>query len=69
MINPTTGEYVLTLLDNVLHTPGGNENNAQVSLAYSATMTGGGTVFGDLNITFDDDMPSTFTPAGREPVE
>ena len=27
-VNPTTGEYTVTLLDNVLHAAGGNENDA-----------------------------------------
>jgi len=63
--NPATGAYTVTLIDNVLHAQGpNNENDATVSLSYSVTDADGSVaaVPGTLTITFDDDAPSAFTP-------
>ncbi|WP_313805025.1 Ig-like domain-containing protein [Sphingobium sp.] len=69
VVNPTTGVYTVTLLDNVLHSAGGNENDASVSLNflvtdsdYNATTNPTSSAIGQLNISFNDDMPSAFTP-------
>ncbi|WP_197707326.1 VCBS domain-containing protein [Sphingobium sp. LB126] len=65
VVNPTTGAYTATLLDNVLHAAGGNENNAAVSLNflvtdsdYNATTNPTSSAIGQLNISFNDDMPT-----------
>ena len=70
VVNPTTGAYTVTLLDNVLHAAGGNENDASVSLNflvtdsdYDLSTNPTSSAVGQLNISFDDDMPSAFTPA------
>jgi large repetitive protein len=69
-VNPGTGAYTVTLLDNVLHSTGGNENNASVTLNYqvtdsdyNASTNAGSRAIGQLGISFNDDMPSAFTPA------
>ncbi|WP_292327651.1 hypothetical protein, partial [Mesorhizobium sp.] len=57
--NPATGAYTVTLLDNVMHTGGpNNENNATVDLGYVITDADGSTAPGTLTITFNDDAPS-----------
>ena len=49
----------MTLLDNVLHAPGPNdENDATAALQYSITDADGSTVNGTLTVTFDDDAPT-----------
>jgi len=67
-VNPTTGAYTVTLLDNVLHAAGGNENDASVSLNfqvtdsdYNATTNPASSAIGQLNISFNDDAPSMVT--------
>ncbi|MDF0543046.1 DUF5801 repeats-in-toxin domain-containing protein [Sphingobium sp. H39-3-25] len=69
VVNPLTGQYTVTLLDNVLHATGGSENELSVNLAYlvtdsdyDATTNPGSAAGGTLTITFDDDMPSAFSP-------
>ncbi|KXU30871.1 lysis protein [Sphingobium sp. 22B] len=69
VVNPTTGAYTVTLLDNVLHAAGGNENDASVSLNflvtdsdYNATTNPTSSAIGQLNISFNDDMPSATAP-------
>ncbi|WP_375196238.1 VCBS domain-containing protein [Sphingobium sp.] len=69
VVNPNTGAYTVTLLDNVLHSAGGNENDTSVSLNflvtdsdYNASTNPGSSAIGQLNISFNDDMPSAFTP-------
>jgi von Willebrand factor type A domain/RTX calcium-binding nonapeptide repeat (4 copies)/FecR protein len=53
-----TGAYHVTLLDNVLHAQGPNdENNAIVNLGYVITDADGSTAPGTLTITFNDDAP------------
>ena len=57
--NPATGAYTVTLLDNVLHALGPNdENDATAALQYSITDADGSTVTGTLTVTFDDDAPT-----------
>ncbi|WP_439542574.1 beta strand repeat-containing protein [Hyphomicrobium sp.] len=56
--NAATGAYTVTLLDNVLHTAGANENDATVNLGYVITDSDGSTAPGTLIINFDDDAPT-----------
>ncbi|KGB52625.1 Cadherin domain protein [Sphingopyxis sp. LC81] len=56
--NPTTGAYKVTLVDNVLHTPGGDENDATAVLGFIVSDSDGSTAPGTLRITFDDDAPT-----------
>ena len=59
--NQATGAYKVTLLDNVLHASGNNENDAgPVALTYTVVDGDASTATGTLNVTFDDDTP-TFT--------
>ena len=58
LTNPATGAYSVTLVDNVLHTAGGTENDAAVALTYKVSDGNGTTATGVLNITFDDDTPT-----------
>ncbi|QEL24126.1 type I secretion C-terminal target domain-containing protein [Bosea sp. F3-2] len=67
-VTPATGAYTLTLLDNVLHAPGNNAENGDITLAlhYSVGDSDGDTSAGDtgtgtLNVTFNDDSPVDFT--------
>ncbi len=60
-----TGAYEVTLLDNVLHATGPNEENAVdpvAALAYTVLDADGSSASGTLNISFDDDAPTDFTP-------
>ncbi|WP_406873179.1 DUF5801 repeats-in-toxin domain-containing protein [Aminobacter sp. P9b] len=58
----STGAYKVTLLDNVMHAQGPNdENDASVNLGYTITDADGSTVWGTLAITFDDDAPTAET--------
>ena len=56
--NPATGAYKVTLVDNVLHNPGGDENDATVVLGFTVSDSDGSTASGTLRITFDDDAPT-----------
>jgi len=64
-VTPSTGAYTVTLVDNVLHTAGSNENNASAALTYTVKDADGTPVDGTLNIDFDDDMPSNYTPQNQ----
>ena len=69
--NPATGAYKVTLLDNVIHATGPNNENSPdptTSLTYSITDADGSTAPGTLTITFDDDAP-TAVPNTRNVVE
>ena len=59
-VNSTTGAYTVTLLDNVLHAVGGNDETSAppVALTYTITDNDGSPATGTLNITFNDDAPS-----------
>ncbi|AZO32148.1 DUF5801 repeats-in-toxin domain-containing protein [Mesorhizobium sp. M1B.F.Ca.ET.045.04.1.1] len=61
MTDPATGAYTVTLLDNVLHAGGPNDENAidpTTSLTYTITDADNSSATGTLTITFDDDGPS-----------
>ena len=63
-----TGDYKVTLLDNVIHATGPNNENSPdptTSLTYSITDADGSTAPGTLTITFDDDAPT----ATAEPLQ
>ena len=68
--NPATGAYRVTLLDNVLHAQGPNdENDATAALQYSITDADGSTVNGTLTVTFDDDAPTATAEASQNVAE
>ena len=63
-----TGAYTVTLLDNVLHATGPNDENRPdptTSLTYSITDADGSSTPGTLTITFDDDAAT----ASAEPLQ
>ncbi|MBX7460162.1 beta strand repeat-containing protein [Qipengyuania huizhouensis] len=53
-----TGDYTVTLLQNVLHTAGNDENDALASIGFTVTDSEGETADATLDITFDDDAPT-----------
>ena len=65
-VNPLTGEYTVTLLDNVLHESldgeeGDNtENDATATLTYTVFDSDGDAANGTLEVTFDDDIPEAW---------
>ncbi|SBV34979.1 protein of unknown function [uncultured Sphingopyxis sp.] len=61
------GAYKVTLLDNVLHAGGGDENDATATLTFTVTDSDGSPANGTLEIAFDDDAP-TVTAGGAQPV-
>ena len=61
VVNQATGEYNLTLLDNVLHTAGANENDATTNLTFTVTDSDTDTANGTIAVTFDDDAPTLGT--------
>ena len=63
LVDPSTGAYTLTLLDNVLHAAGSDENDALAALTYQVTDSDGSVASGTLNLTFDDDTPVAAVPA------
>ncbi|MEZ5832675.1 MAG: DUF5801 repeats-in-toxin domain-containing protein, partial [Dongiaceae bacterium] len=64
-VDPATGAYTFTLLDNVLHAPGADENDAAIDLAYTVTDGNGDSAPGKITITVDDDTPiASVTPTG-----
>ena len=61
-----TGDYKVTLLKNVLHGLGPNEENAldpTVALTYTIVDNDGSDAEGTLTITFDDDAPTAINDA------
>ncbi|WP_160727809.1 beta strand repeat-containing protein [Qipengyuania vulgaris] len=56
--DPATGEYTVTLLQNVLHTAGNDENDALATIGFTVTDSEGETADTTLDITFDDDAPT-----------
>ena len=58
--NPATGAYTVTLLDNVLHAGGPNNEatDAVVNLGYVITDANGSTAPGTLTVAFNDDAPT-----------
>ncbi|MCE5264121.1 MAG: VCBS domain-containing protein, partial [Deltaproteobacteria bacterium] len=59
--DPLTGQYTVTLLDNVLHEAGGNENNAMADLTYTVTDANNDADTGSLTVNFNDDMPAAYS--------
>ena len=67
-----TGAYTVTLLDNVLHATGPNNENSPdptTSLTYTITDADGSTATGTLTITFDDDAPTATCHASQNVAE
>ena len=65
-----TGAYRVTLLDNLLHALGPNdENDATAALQYSITDADGSTVNGTLTVTFDDDAPTATAEVSQNVAE
>jgi len=65
-VTPATGEYTVTLHDNVLHSTGNAENDVTLVLQYNVADSDGNNSAGDtghgtLTVTFDDDSPVNFT--------
>lgn len=56
--DPATGEYTVTLLQNVLHAAGNDENDALASIGFTVTDSEGEAAEATLDITFDDDAPT-----------
>jgi hypothetical protein len=56
-LNPLTGDYRFELVNNVLHEPGQDENDAIVNLDYTITDGNGDKAKGKITITVDDDSP------------
>ncbi|RIX29040.1 hypothetical protein D3M59_06850, partial [Sphingomonas edaphi] len=61
-VDPVTGDFTLTQIDNVLHAVVANENDATTTIAFQVADSDGDAVFGDLVITFDDDVPVAIQP-------
>jgi len=59
-VNSTTGAYTVTLLNNVLHAVGDNDETSAppVALTYTITDSDNSTAHGTLDITFNDDTPT-----------
>ena len=53
-----TGTYTVTLLQNVLHADGMDENDALASIGFTVADSEGETATATLDITFDDDAPT-----------
>src|SRR3546814_10572692 len=66
LTNPATGAYKVTLLDNVLHAPGGDENDAAAMLIFAVTDSDGSTANGTLQIAFDDAAPTVIASGDRK---
>ncbi len=73
-VNPATGEYTVTLLDNVLHESldglagDDEENDASVVLTYNVVDGNGDVETGSLTINLDDDVPLADIDDGRGSV-
>ncbi len=68
VVDPTTGAFTVTLLDNVIHAPGPNDGSEPTaSLTYTVTDGSGASTTGILTVTFDDDVP-TATPEASQNV-
>ena len=66
-LDSATGNFTVTLVDNVLHAPGNNENNATAAITFTATDSDGDSTNGTLTITFNDDTP-TVSSGGAAPT-
>ncbi|MDX8512054.1 DUF5801 repeats-in-toxin domain-containing protein, partial [Mesorhizobium captivum] len=70
--DPASGAYTVTLLDNMLHAGGPNDENAidpTTSLTYTITDADNSSTTGTLTITFDDDAPTASTEAPQNVAE
>ena len=56
-LDPASGDYTVTLLNNALHTQAGVEDDVTAALTYTVTDAGNATANGTLNVTIDDDLP------------
>ncbi|MCG6662862.1 retention module-containing protein, partial [Billgrantia kenyensis] len=65
-VDPGTGEFTLTQVNNLLHEEGMDE--ALTSLVYTVT-SGSGTATGSLNITIVDDVPTVESVHGSEALD
>jgi len=64
-----SGSYTATLLDNVLHTSGNNENDAgPITLTYNVSDGTGTATTGVLNLTFNDDTPTAAASGATAPT-
>ena len=63
-----TGAYTVTLLDNVLHAGGPNDEatDATAALTYTVTDADGSSATSTLTITFDDDAPTATSRCDAE---
>ena len=57
-LDENTGEYSYTQTANLLHTPGGDENNADFTLGFTVTDGDGDEANGHLVLRIDDDTPT-----------
>ena len=71
VLNPSTGAYTVTLLDNVLHAGGPNDEatDATAALTYTVTDADGSSATSTLTITFDDDAPTATSDASQNVAE
>ncbi|HJS41506.1 MAG TPA: DUF5801 repeats-in-toxin domain-containing protein, partial [Sphingomicrobium sp.] len=73
LVDPSTGDYVVTLEDNVLHGNDANEDEdgieVQVTVLYQVEDSDGSTSVadGELTISFNDDIPTVAVNAEVEP--
>jgi len=58
VLNPTSGQYTVTLLTNAMHTVAGSEDDITAALSYSLTDAMNLTTTGTLNVVIDDDLPT-----------
>jgi len=58
ILDENTGDYSYTQTANLLHTPGGDENNANFTLGFTVTDGDGDTADGHLVLRIDDDTPT-----------
>ncbi|WP_161566003.1 VCBS domain-containing protein [Caenibius tardaugens] len=57
VVDPDTGNYVVTQLAPIQHPAGGDENNIDLTITYSVTDSDGDVANGTLPISIDDDTP------------
>src|SRR3546814_14061804 len=69
LTNPATGAYKVTLLDNVLHAPGGDENDAAATLLFAVTDREGTTAHGTPQIAFAEDADRKSAVSGKRESE
>jgi len=67
-VNPDTGDFTVTMLQNVLHEGVQGENDALVDLTYTVSDSDGDTADGTLTLTINDDMPIASINPEPEPI-